>query len=183
VVSTASDRELVASFLAARCEGSFRALYRAHTPYLLCLAIRLSGGRRDEAEEAVQEAWIRAVERLGGFEERSRLRTWLAGFVINCCREQRRRRPTVPAAAEAAAAVPAAVSASPGARVDLERLVTALPDGQREVLVLHDLEGYTHSEIGARLGIAPGTSKSRLFEARGRLRRWLDCGVIAGERR
>jgi RNA polymerase sigma-70 factor (ECF subfamily) len=50
--------------------------------------------------------------------------------------------------------------------LDLERAIAGLPDGYRTVLVLHDVEGYTHEEIGAALGIAPGTSKSQLFWAR-----------------
>jgi len=50
--------------------------------------------------------------------------------------------------------------------MDLDRAITALPDGYRAVLVLHDVEGYTHEEIGATLGIAAGTSKSQLFWAR-----------------
>jgi RNA polymerase sigma-70 factor (ECF subfamily) len=58
-------------------------------------------------------------------------------------------------------------------RLDLERAVLRLPDGYREVLVLHDIEGYTHEEIADRLGIAPGTSKSQLSRARDSLRRWL----------
>ena len=50
--------------------------------------------------------------------------------------------------------------------MDLEAAVAALPPGYRTVLVLHDVEGYTHEEIGATLGVAPGTSKSQLFWAR-----------------
>jgi RNA polymerase sigma-70 factor (ECF subfamily) len=52
--------------------------------------------------------------------------------------------------------------------------LAALPDGYREVLVLHDVEGLTHEEIGAALGIAAGTSKSQLFHARRAVRRWPD---------
>ncbi len=55
-------------------------------------------------------------------------------------------------------------------RVTLQRALDLLPDGYRSVLWLHDVEGYTHEEIGARLGIAVGTSKSQLSKARARLR-------------
>lgn len=163
-----NDRRLIDLFLAERGEAAFRALYREHTPYLYGLALRLAGGRREEAEEAVQEAWVRAIERLEGFRGASRLRTWLAGIVVNCCRELRRERSDA-TAGEAPDSEPA-LDGGPPAQIDLERLLSALPDGQREVLVLHQIEGYTHQEIAARLGIAPGTSKSRLFEARRRLR-------------
>jgi RNA polymerase sigma factor (sigma-70 family) len=58
-------------------------------------------------------------------------------------------------------------------RLDLERCVSSLPEGQREVLILFHIEGYSHDEIADLLDIAPGTSKSRLFEARRALRRQL----------
>ena len=59
---------------------------------------------------------------------------------------------------------------NPGARLDLERAVAALPGGFRAVLILHDVEGYTHTEIAEILGIAEGTSKSQLSRARARVR-------------
>jgi RNA polymerase sigma-70 factor (ECF subfamily) len=55
----------------------------------------------------------------------------------------------------------------------LERALDALPDGMRQVLILHDVEGYTHEEIGDALGVAPGTSKSQLFKARAKMRELL----------
>ena len=55
-------------------------------------------------------------------------------------------------------------------RVDLERAIARLDEGRRAVLVLHDVEGYTHAEIAHLLGIEPGTSKSRLHRARRELR-------------
>ena len=57
--------------------------------------------------------------------------------------------------------------------MDLERAIAALPEGYRTVLVLHDIEGYTHEEIGRSLGISPGTSKSQLFGARRSIRQRL----------
>jgi RNA polymerase sigma-70 factor (ECF subfamily) len=173
-VAEERERELVGRFLARREEAAFRELYRAHTPYLFRLALRLCGGRRAEAEDAVQDAWLRAARALASFRWGSRLRTWLGGIVVNCCREQRRRaarferaQPEPPPAAEPSAAEP------PAAAVDVEAALAALPEGLREVLVLHVIEGYTHEEVAGLLGIAPGTSKSRLFDARVLLRRRL----------
>ena len=71
----------------------------------------------------------------------------------------------------------AAAGIDPGDRVDLERSIARLPDGCRQVLVLHDIEGFTHEEIAALLGIEPGTSKSQLFHARRRLRASLGPGT------
>ena len=63
---------------------------------------------------------------------------------------------------------------SAGLAVDLERAIAALPEGAREVFVLHDIEGYTHDEIAGFCGIAEGTSKAQLFRARRLLREMLD---------
>ena len=61
-------------------------------------------------------------------------------------------------------------------RISLQRALDELPEGMRQIIVLHDVEGYTHEEIGALLGIAAGTSKSQLFKARARLRGLLQAG-------
>src|SRR5262245_41327984 len=91
--NTETDRERVTRFLKNRDEASFRALYRAYTPALYLLALRLLGRNPQDAEEAVQEAWIRAVERFTTFRWDSSLRTWLCGIIINCCKEICRRKP------------------------------------------------------------------------------------------
>jgi RNA polymerase sigma-70 factor (ECF subfamily) len=160
-----SDRDLADRFLRRADDAAFRTLFRRHTPRMYALALRLLAGRDAEAEDAVQDAWQRAAAALGRFEWRSTLATWLGGFVINCARERLRARPLIAIDPEALAVVPAP-AASPGEAIDLERAIAALPDGYREVLVLHDIEGYTHDEIAGRLGIAAGTSKSQLFHAR-----------------
>jgi RNA polymerase sigma-70 factor (ECF subfamily) len=58
--------------------------------------------------------------------------------------------------------------------MDLEGALARLPDGAREIFVLHDVEGYRHEEIAEMLGLATGTSKSQLHRARMALREWLD---------
>ena len=69
------------------------------------------------------------------------------------------------------------VPSDDGKRIDLERALELLPAGFRTVLVLHDVEGFTHQEIGDRLGITDGTSKSQLHCARKAMRRLLDMGL------
>jgi len=165
------DRSLVERFLHHRDERSFRALYRRHTPALLPLAMRFVRGHREDAEEVLQAVWARAVERLPGFRWESSLRTWLTGITLNCAREllrEKRRQPVLdPIDPEdgATARIPLEVE-----RRDLEKAIAELPDGYREVLVLHDIEGYTHLEIGRLLGIQSGTSKSQLLRARRAIR-------------
>jgi RNA polymerase sigma factor (sigma-70 family) len=164
------DAELVEAFLGSGDEAAFRELYRRHTPALYAFAMRFVGGAGRGAEDVVQETWLRAFDALRRFGGRSALRTWLVGIAINCAREALRRRRRglpfeVPERDEPAP--------DPAVRMDLEEAIRSLPDGYRAVLVLHDVEGMTHAEIGERLGIEPGTSKSQLSRARRALRaRW-----------
>jgi RNA polymerase sigma-70 factor (ECF subfamily) len=167
----AADRDLVQHYLARADEVAFLALYRRHTPGLFGLAARLAGGDHGLAEEIVQEAWVRAAEGFASFRWESSLRTWLSGIVVNGWREIARARRHDPFCANESDAV------EPEPRepdqIDLERAVAQLPDGFRTVLVLHDVEGFTHEEIGRLLRIEAGTSKSQLARARQALRRRL----------
>jgi RNA polymerase sigma-70 factor (ECF subfamily) len=176
------DRALADAVLRARDEAAFRTLYRRHTPALYRLALRLGGGDGPWAEELVQRSWIGAVEGLGSFAWRSSLSSWLGGIAINCARElwreARVRSETGLGDEVAAPLAPAAEE-----RVDLESAIEQLPAGYREVFVLHDVEGYTHEEIGGLLGIEPGTSKSQLSRARQRLRTALAPGGWRSARR
>ena len=172
----AEDRRLAAAVLERGDEDAFRALYRHHTPALYRLALRLGGGDQAWAEELVQRAWIRAVEGLGAFQWRAAFRSWLCGIAVNCAREswrspQSREVPWDPEVHDVAGPV-----ADPGDRLDLERGIAALPHGCRQVLVLHDLEGFTHEEVARMLEIEVGTSKSQLSHARRRLRAQLTRG-------
>jgi RNA polymerase sigma-70 factor (ECF subfamily) len=164
-------------FLATRSEETIRLLFRRHTPALLRLAQRLLGGDLAAAEDVVQEVWIRSAARLADFRFESKLRTWLCGFAINRCREVLRSRSGAPVAAPSVEtlepASPVAAEANAASALDLERAVASLPDGYRSVFVLHDILGFTHREIAARLAIEEGTSKSQLFLARRALRRRL----------
>ena len=168
------DRRLAAAVVAGRDEHAFRALYRRHTPALYRLALRLGGGDEPWAEELVQRAWIRAVEGLPAFQWRAGFRTWLSGIAVNCARERWREQRLSPEVAWGPdAQAVAGAAADPGDRLDLERGIAALPHGCRQVLVLHDVEGFTHEEIAEALGIVPGTSKSQLARARAAVRRSL----------
>lgn len=162
-----SDLALVREFLEARGEAAFRALYRAHTPALYALALRLTGGDDREAEELVQESWTRAVRALGSFRAESALRSWLCGMLVNARRERIRTAWRLSDASPDDTPAPAHPS---DASLDLERAIAALPEGARDVFILHDVEGYTHREIAGMLGVEPGTSKSQLARARALLR-------------
>lgn len=171
----AGDRRLVEAYVAGRGEAAFRALYRRYAPALWPFALRLCGGRDDEAEDLMQETWLRAARGLDGFRGDASLRTWLFGIAANVQRERARSRERRERR-ETAAARPVDDSTEPDVdlaavdRVALARAIDRLPDGQREALVLHDVHGYTHEEIGAMVEIEPGSSRARVSRARAALR-------------
>jgi RNA polymerase sigma-70 factor (ECF subfamily) len=165
-VSDKTDDDLLRRFIATGDEQTFHELYAAHGGAMYLLAKRLTGGREAEAQDIVQEAWLRVAAGRTAFEGRASVRTWLCGVVVNCSREQYRKAHGAP---PSAGELPEP-STPPRDALDLERAIRELPDGFREVLVLHDIYGYTHDEIGAMCGIDPGTSKSQLSRARQRVR-------------
>jgi RNA polymerase sigma-70 factor (ECF subfamily) len=181
------DRALAGAVAGSRDEAAFRVLYRRHTPALYRLARRLGGGDEPWAGELVQRTWIRAVEGLASFGWRSALATWLGGIAINCARElwreSRARGETGEIEEWSHLTVTRGAGSEAEDRIDLERAIERLPHGCRQVFVLHDVEGYTHEEIGGLLGIEAGTSKSQLSHARRRPRAALDPPAWRGERR
>lgn len=167
---SADERLLARAVVESGDERAFRELYRRHSPALYQLVLRMLGGVQHDAEDVVQEAWIRAVRQLGNFRWESSLRTWLSAIALNLAREVLRKRVRQPAGDFPEGFEPPARPTRDGERIDLERAIERLPDGYRTVLVLHDLEGYTHEEISRHLEIAVGTSKSQLFDARRAMR-------------
>ncbi len=186
-VNDLEDARLVKRFVGSGDEGAFRALYRAHTPAMLAVVWRFLDGDRPDAEDVVQEAWVRASQKLPSFRWESSLRTWLVSIAINCARNRARVRKSAAARdADLAEVVelPVAPATSDVSAIDLQRAVATLPEGYREVLLLHDVFGYTHDEIARMLGVESGTSKSQLHRARNSVRRWLaEKGRIGHERR
>jgi RNA polymerase sigma-70 factor (ECF subfamily) len=168
----AADRDLADALLLQGDERAFRELYQRHTPRLYQVALRIVGGSEHDAEDVVQETWIKATEKLGTFRWEAAFATWLTGIGLNVARQLLRRRGRwveLDGAPE-----PWRPPPHDGERIDLERAIALLPAGYRTVLVLHDVEGYRHDEIGGMLGISPGTSKSQLFNARRSLRQALE---------
>jgi len=170
--ASGEDRALAQRFLRHRDEVAFLALYRRHTPVLYRIAYRMLPDTQRTAE-IVQDTWIRATEKLPSFRWESSLATWLAGIVINRSREEIRRRDAEPQSSHDLAEPLAPAASSVLERLDLERAIAQLAGGYREVLLLHDVEGYTHEEIAHALEIEPATSRSQLARARSAMRIWL----------
>ena len=173
MTSPDDDDRLIARVLEHRDERAFAVLYDRHTGYLYRLALRLTAGDAAAAEDIVHDAWVRAAGRLGSFAHRSLLRTWLAGIVVNAWRGSVRGRVEHQPLPETLAIADREIGSAYD-RVDLERALAELAPGYREVLILHDVEGFTHEEIGQMLGVQPGTSKSQLSRARAAMRALLE---------
>lgn len=137
------------------------------------MAYRLAGDD-DLAQDLTQETFIRAFERIAEFRGEAAFGTWLYAIamrvVLNGLRKVRRFQRREAGLDEASGARVSLDGADPDLRQKLTQAVDALPLGYRTVFVMHDVEGYTHEEIGAALGIPVGTSKARLSRARSRLR-------------
>ncbi|HET7570502.1 MAG TPA: RNA polymerase sigma factor [Gammaproteobacteria bacterium] len=161
---------LEAGLVARACKGDARAfeqLYRRHAGRVYAVCLRLSGNPA-HAEEFTQDAFVKAWQSLAAFRGDSGFGTWLHRIAVNTALAHFRRNAKyteVPAPAE-----DEAPDEEPGAMLDLEGAIAQLPDGARQVFVLHDVEGYKHDEIASLVGISDGTSKAQLHRARQLLR-------------
>ena len=149
-----------------------RALYDTHVDRVYRLTFRMAGDTT-LAQEFTQDTFVRAFERLGTFRGDSALSTWLHTIAVsvslNGLRKVRRlhREVQLEHAESLGSDRP---RSDPLLRKRLDEAIDQLPPGYRTVFLMHDLEGFTHEEIGAALGIEAGTSKAQLFRARARLR-------------
>jgi len=173
VVSPGVDADVA---LAAQGDPvAFERLYRAHVPRIHSLTRRMIGSR--DADEVTQDIFVRTWQKLRLFRGEAAFSTWLHRLAVNVVIERRRtwaiergRMTDDPAAAlEVVPVAPARADLT----VDFEYAMEQLPDGAREIFVLHDVEGYKHREISELLGIATGTSKRQLHRARMLMRRHL----------
>lgn len=167
------ERELV-----ERAKDGDRAamerLYRDHSGRVYSVVRRLAGDE-SEADDLAQEAWIRAFDKLHLFRGDASFGTWIyrlaTNTALNHLRSSSRHRELEEVAPpEAMHGSRAAVDDAVINQRVLQEALDRLAPGYRQVLVLHDVEGLTHEEIGEKLGVATGTSKSQLHKARARMR-------------
>lgn len=159
-----SDAALIAAAITG-AEPAFRELFRRHTPHLLQFVSRVLGASRGDAEDVVQDTWLRAYPALVTFRSESSFSTWLCSVGLRAALDSMRKGKRHVAESlfeDDAASEPPRTEE----RMDIESAIGRLAPGYRMVLVLHDVEGFTHEEIALQLGIAPGTSKAQLFKAR-----------------
>ncbi|MGH7542919.1 MAG: RNA polymerase sigma factor, partial [Gemmatimonadota bacterium] len=148
--------------------------YREHAARVHSLARRMIGP--EEADDATQEVFVRVWEKLHTFRGDAAFGTWLHRVAVNLIltRARSRKRHGVWIVDDQEAVLSASTGpAREWASMDLESALARLPDGARQVFVLHDVEGYRHEEIAEMLEMAVGTSKSQLHRARMLLREHL----------
>ncbi|WP_419861632.1 RNA polymerase sigma factor [Candidatus Palauibacter sp.] len=163
-------------------EDAARALYDAHVDRVFRICYRFAG-EDHLAQDFTQETFVRAFTKIDTFRGEAAFGTWLGSIAttvsLNGLRKVKRFRSRETALHEDLRSTGGLNRLEPDVKDRLHRAIDELPAGYRTVFLLHDLEGYTHEEIGAMLGIKAGTSKSQLFRARSRLREKL--ADFAGE--
>lgn len=165
--------------------AAFEQLYRRYSGRVFALCLRMVKNEK-EAEDLTQEAFLMLFRKIHTFRGEARFSTWLYRLTANVVlmRFRKKRHPEVSLDATLESdeedSRPLKEFGGPDLRlsgvidhVNLTRAIEQLPDGYKEVFLLHDVEGYEHTEIAEKLGCTVGNSKSQLFKARLRLRELL----------
>lgn len=169
--------------LAAACRAGdlrgYERLYAAHGRKMKNLARNLLGSAAD-AEDAVQETFLKVQRSIAGFRGQSSFVTWAYRILINTCYDARRSRLRKREVARdddsenAPRIEPRAPGAHPSLRMALERALERLTQHQRDVFLLYEVEGFRHAEIAAMLETTEAASKNTLFQAKKNLREMLE---------
>ena len=170
--------------LATACQSgdlhAYERLYSLHGARMKNLARNILGSSMD-AEDAVQETFLKVQRSVGSFRGQSSFVTWTFRILVNTCYDARRsrlRKKEVAAEEEREDAVPRpeprAASAHPTLRMALERALAKLTRHQRDVFLLYEVEGFRHAEISEMLEISEAASKNTLFQAKKNLRQMLE---------
>jgi RNA polymerase sigma-70 factor (ECF subfamily) len=183
------DEELVRLAQHGRREA-FEELVRRHADRLYAVVLRYCGDATD-AEEVVQETFLRAWRGIGGFKRRAQFFTWLYRIGLNEAKRRGSRRPPAePVSVEESALdtvadmrqAPERQAEQHDVRAALEQAVRALPPGYRAPLILRDVEGLSIQHAAEILGLREAAFKSRLHRARLAVRRALDDYYAEAER-
>ncbi|HTH68920.1 MAG TPA: sigma-70 family RNA polymerase sigma factor [Rhodanobacter sp.] len=160
---------------AAGDRHAFQRLYQLHVGRVHGAVYRLAGYDHARAEDLTQDAFIRAWQKLPGFRHESAFGTWLYRLAVNVALMDIRARGADPVSMLDDEHLPdtGETPFCAAEREELERAIGRLPPRARAVLVLHDIEGWRHEDIGSELDMAVGTSKAQLHRARGLLRKVL----------
>ncbi len=164
----ASDEDLVRRIQAGDGDA-FGLIYEKHVRRIYGLCLRMLSDPR-QAEEATQDVFVRMWETVNSFQFRSAFRTWFhrlgVNVVLGYIRTAKRRSDRTWSVEDVDVFQREVREAMPETRLDLEEAIARLPAGAKEVLILHDIEGFRYREIAELIGTAEGTVKSQLSRAR-----------------
>jgi RNA polymerase sigma-70 factor (ECF subfamily) len=169
--------------LATACQAgdlhAFEQLYRLHGARMKSVARNLLGTTSD-AEDAVQDTFLKIQRRIASFRGQSSFATWSFRVLINTCYDLRRSRlrkkeVSEEKPGEETRPEPRAATAHPALRIALKRAMAELTRQQRDVFLLYEVEGFRHSEIASMLEISETASKNTLFQAKKNLRQMLEA--------
>jgi RNA polymerase sigma-70 factor (ECF subfamily) len=157
---------------------AYERLYALHGARMKNLARNLLGNVTD-AEDAVQDTFLKVQRSVGSFRGQSSFITWTYRILINTCHDARRSRLRKKEVAndetsESPKPEPRAPGAHPSLRIALERALAELTQHQRDVFLLYEVEGFRHAEIAGMLEITETASKNTLFQAKKNLRLMLE---------
>lgn len=157
--------------------AAFEVIYSRYHRRTYSLALRMTSSQTD-AEDLTQEVFVQLFKKIGSFRGDSAFSTWLHRMTVNQVLMHFRRRTVKNERTSDDGEMPEQTvlgSANPGKmqiidRIALKNAIAELPEGYRNVFILHDVNGFEHEEVAKRLGISVGTSKSQLHKARLKLR-------------
>lgn len=179
-----SDRKLIGRYLAGDL-SAFESLFDRHERQVYSFAFHMTDDRA-EADDLCQDIWLQVLRSLASFEGRAPFRGWIHGVATNVCRRRSRKKSVTSIPLEEERAVqrtdanPQSTAAAAEARVLVQAALSRLPEEQREVVILHELQEFSYAEIGRILGCPNGTVKSRLHYAMEALRRLLGAQPRSG---
>ena len=157
-------------------EAALRALWTRHAPHIDMVVRRLVGPDLDLAADIAQEVWIQIFRALPSYRGDAQFGTWAHRIAVNRtlnALRKTRRLASIETEVEEDTAVTEPDTDRSFVAESIDEAAAKLSPGARTVFLMHDVEGYTHEEIAAELGITPGGSKSQLFKARTKLRKLL----------
>jgi RNA polymerase sigma-70 factor (ECF subfamily) len=157
-------------------EAALRALWTRHAPHIDLVVRRLVGPDHDLAADIAQEVWIQIFRALPSYRGDAQFGTWAHRIAVNRtlnALRKTRRLASIETEVEEDSAVSEPDTDRSFVAQSIDEAAAKLSPGARTVFLMHDVEGYTHEEIAAELGITTGGSKSQLFKARTKLRKLL----------
>lgn len=150
---------------------------KRHHQFLFSVAYRITL-QREEAEDAMQESWVRIARSLKGFDQRSSFRTWATRIVVRQALTLRsQRKPGISLDASVEASQPSHLAAAVVEEIEIENALATLAPEERAAVVLHYAEGYTFQEVALILEVPQRTAADRAYRGLRRLREQLSIGM------